>query len=158
MEDSKEIKQPDAKIEGIGQQLRYPLDFVTQEIIKKAAQAWPIGAIFISVSPNNPAELLGYGTWEAFGAGRTLVGLDSGQSEFNTVEETGGAKTHTLTESEMPAHTHGGVNEYNISTGTLGLNNSNYVIADGVTDSTGGGAAHNNLQPYVVVYFFKRIA
>jgi microcystin-dependent protein len=49
---------------------------------------------------------LGFGTWAAFGAGRVLVGLDAGDVDFDTVEETGGAKTHTLTVDEMPSHTH----------------------------------------------------
>ncbi len=67
---------------------------------------WPVGSIFISVVDTNPATLLGFGTWSAFGSGRTLVGLDAGQSEFDVLEETGGAKTHTLTSGEMPSHTH----------------------------------------------------
>lgn len=66
---------------------------------------YPVGSIFITTVSANPGTYLG-GTWEAFGAGRTLVGLDSGQTEFDTVEETGGAKTHTLQTTEMPAHTH----------------------------------------------------
>jgi len=57
------------------------------------AAAWPIGSVFISVVSTNPATLLGFGTWSAFATGRTLVGLDGGQTEFDTVEETGGAKT-----------------------------------------------------------------
>lgn len=68
--------------------------------------AWPVGSIFISAVDTNPADLLGGGTWEAFGSGRVLVGQDVGQSEFDTLGETGGAKTHTLTTSEMPSHTH----------------------------------------------------
>lgn len=59
------------------------------------AAAWPVGSVFISVVATNPATLLGTGTWTAFAAGRMLVGLDAGQTEFDTVEETGGAKTHT---------------------------------------------------------------
>lgn len=70
------------------------------------SSVWPVGSVFISVVSTNPGTLLGFGTWSAFGAGRVLVGLDSGQTEFDTVEETGGAKTHTLTSAEMPAHTH----------------------------------------------------
>ena len=58
-------------------------------------QAWPVGSVFIAVVSTNPATLLGYGTWAAFATGRTLVGIDAGQTEFDTVEETGGAKTHT---------------------------------------------------------------
>jgi len=55
--------------------------------------AWPIGSIFISVSPTNPATLLGFGTWTAFAVGRVLVGLKAADADFDTVEETGGAKT-----------------------------------------------------------------
>ena len=59
--------------------------------------AWPIGSVFISVVATSPATLLGGGTWSAIGAGRVLVGLDSGDANFDTVEETGGAKTVTST-------------------------------------------------------------
>lgn len=69
-------------------------------------EAFPVGAVFISISSTNPGTSLGYGTWVAFGAGRVLVGLDAAQTEFDVVEETGGAKTHTLTTAEMPAHGH----------------------------------------------------
>src|SRR3990167_4928131 len=69
-------------------------------------EAWPVGVVFISVLSTNPATLLGFGTWAAFGAGRVLVGLNSGDTDFDVAEETGGAKTHTLTSAEMPAHTH----------------------------------------------------
>ena len=48
--------------------------------------SWPIGSVFISVVSTSPATLLGGGTWVAFGAGRVLVGLDAGQTEFDTVE------------------------------------------------------------------------
>lgn len=159
------------------------------------SEAWPVGSVFVSVVSTNPNTLLGYGTWSAFGAGRTLVGLDSGQTEFDTVEETGGAKTHTLTSAEMPSHTHtqdahnhgvtdaghthltqryptatGGSSGFTIDTsmsGTLADNTLPTKIATtGVTvdnatatnQNTGGDGAHNNLQPYIVVYFWKRTA
>ena len=66
---------------------------------------YPVGSIYMSVVSTSPATLFGMGTWSAL-AGRFLVGLDSGQTEFDAAEETGGEKTHTLTSSEMPAHTH----------------------------------------------------
>jgi hypothetical protein len=70
--------------------------------------AWPIGSVFISVVSTNPATLLGLGTWSAIGAGRVLVGLDSGDTDFDTVEETGGAKTVASAGSNATeaAHTH----------------------------------------------------
>lgn len=46
------------------------------------------------------------GTWVAWGAGRVPVGVDTAQTEFNTVEKTGGEKTHTLATNEMPRHNH----------------------------------------------------
>ena len=66
----------------------------------------PVGSLEINTSGINPSEYLG-GEWESFGSGRTLVGVDSSDSDFDTVEETGGEKTHTLTTNEIPAHTHG---------------------------------------------------
>lgn len=57
------------------------------------SDAWPVGSVFISVVDTNPATLLGFGTWAAFAAGRVLVGLDASDAAFDTLEETGGAKT-----------------------------------------------------------------
>lgn len=77
--------------------------------IALAERCWPIGSIFLSVVATNPVEQLGFGTWVAIGAGRCLVGVDTNDSDFNTVEETGGAKTVTLTgaQSGVAAHSHG---------------------------------------------------
>lgn len=75
------------------------------------SEAFPVGSVFLAVVATNPATLLGYGTWAAFGAGRMLVGLDAGQTEFDTVEETGGAKTHGHTSTQPADHgalTHAG--------------------------------------------------
>jgi hypothetical protein len=85
-------------------------------------EAFPVGSVFIGVVSTNPGTLLGYGTWSAIAAGKVLVGLDSGDTDFDTVEETGGAKTkaisahagaavadhasHTHTYTEVPNHVH----------------------------------------------------
>ena len=127
------------------------------------SDVYPVGSIYINAAVStNPATLLGFGTWTAFGAGRVMVGIDGTQSEFDTLEETGGAKTHTLTTSELPAHNH------NQPAGISPAPNANDVDITGgngrtidnniVTDNTGGGQAHNNLQPYIVVYMWKRTA
>jgi hypothetical protein len=141
--------------------------------------AFPVGSIFIAAVNTNPATLLGYGTWAAFGAGRVLVGFDAAQTEFDAAEKTGGAKTHTLQVTEIPAHTHvqnahthdflprsgttGSVSS--IVTGTLdtssaigGANQPHVQPATAVNQNAGGGAAHNNLAPFVTVFFWKRTA
>lgn len=66
---------------------------------------YPIGAIYTTVNPANPSTLFG-GTWAAWGSGRVPVGVNTGDSSFNTVEKTGGSKTVTLAEANLPAHTH----------------------------------------------------
>jgi hypothetical protein len=129
--------------------------------------AYPVGSVYTSVVATNPNSLLGVGTWVAFGAGRVLVGINASDSDFNTVEEVGGAKTdsHTLTLNEIPSHVHG-------YTGIQGNGNpdgsSDSVAAGQPTsyprqtelDYEGGGAAHSHdiVQPYIVVYFWKRTA
>ncbi|MHB0978399.1 MAG: phage baseplate protein [Minisyncoccota bacterium] len=148
----------------------------TEKAITPAAltKAWPIGSVFIAVVSTNPNTLLGYGTWVAFGTGRTLVGIDVGQAEFDVVEETGGAKTHVLTTAELASHSHveRGFDEDGNAVRNLGANTSagerlNFnssvttaVLQKGSADlstaAEGGGAAHNNLQPYIVVYMWKR--
>lgn len=154
----------------------------------------PIGSLEINTSGINPSEYLG-GGWESFGSGRTLVGVDSSDSDFDTAEETGGEKTHTLTINEIPAHTHGSkslvgtwanwgegsgmvsssANGYKVtgivsavgdnnqygwgtSTGRDQDNTSLKIDATHEHNSVGGSQAHNNLQPYITVYFWKRIS
>lgn len=147
----------------------------TNSIDYKIANMWntiyPIGCIYQSVVSTNPGTLFG-GTWSALGAGRVLVGIDAGQTEFDAVEETGGSKTHTITEAELASHTH--IQNAHAHTGVV---NASYHIDSGLDGSwayagaststssetatnqnTGGGTAHNNLQPYIVCYRWKRQA
>lgn len=118
---------------------------------------YPIGAIYISTVATNPNTLFGFGTWATFGAGKALVSLDSGDSDFDVSEETGGAKTHTLTSSEMPSHTHSVTIFSQAGTQAAGGDKAR-APSSGATGSTGSGSAHNNVQPYIVVYMFKRTA
>lgn len=100
--------------------------------------------------------------------GRVAVGRDSSQTEFDTLGETGGAKTHTLTVSEMPSHTHqisvgtsADWNDYFAgSTNTYGINPTYSGTAySSPLSNVGGDGAHNNLQPYVVLnYIIKTSA
>jgi microcystin-dependent protein len=68
---------------------------------------YPIGHILINAEkPENPGTYLNFGTWAAYGPGRVLVCVDGSQAEFNAVQKTGGAKTHTLTTAEIASHNH----------------------------------------------------
>lgn len=128
--------------------------------------AYPVGSIYMNASvATNPGTLLGFGTWTAFGAGKVPVGIDSGDTDFDTAEETGGAKTHTLTEAEMPPHNHTiDMDTASYSSGTgesanFGQGAPSHNNYDGsIIGNTGDGEAHNNLQPYIVVYMWKRTA
>ena len=124
-------------------------------------EAHPVGSVYISVLSTSPATLFG-GTWTAIASGRVLVGRDAGDADFNTAEETGGAKTHTLTTAEMPSHSHSYLvaNSRNNTSGDVSTGTVDRWTNDtsGNTGSAGGGGAHNNVQPYFVVYMWKRTA
>jgi hypothetical protein len=148
--------------------------FVTSAL----SAAYPIGSIYINASSSsNPNVLLGFGTWEAFGAGRVLVGLNASDALFDTLEETGGSKdsivvshTHTATSTVTdPGHNHtvsvGGSN----AGGFLLIGNpasdtrSTSTAVTGITvattnASTGSSGTNANLPPYITVRMWKRTA
>lgn len=150
---------------------------------------YPVGSILMTANNNNPGNYIG-GSWTAWGSGRVPVGVDSGQTEFNAAEKTGGEKSHTLTLSETPSHDHKGQSvlskggytlpkegdssvmgvsigntyryvEYRYETLNTGKGTpsnlvSNYINAEYGVPSNGGNGAHNNLQPYITCYMWKR--
>ena len=134
---------------------RIPAANLTDNTSSVISTAYPVGSIYLSTVSTNPATLLGIGTWVAFGAGRMLLGNGGGY----TAGATGGAATHTLTINEMPAHTHSGVPQvgsvykFQVTEGEV-----NRTADTKSTASTGGGAAHNNMPPYIVVYMWNRTA
>lgn len=120
-----------------------------------ASGAWPIGSVFISVVSTNPATLLGFGTWSAFGAGRVLVGLDSGDTNFDVAEETGGAKTvassaQTFAGNALGTHQHAaitaGTPDGTVAAPTFTGNASTVVVNHLHTLATGTGATGNFSQ------------
>lgn len=118
-----------------------------------------VGDIIFSTSDENPSTIYG-GTWVAWGKGQVPVGVDTSDSDFNTVEKTGGEKEHTLTVDEMPSHKHDFGQQF-ATTSNLSGSYGYYMIAGTQTDvikNTGGNQPHNNLQPYITCYMWKRIA
>lgn len=213
----------------------------TSSINNMLNNVYPVGSIYMSVNNTNPSTIFG-GTWVAWGAGKVPVGVNANETEFNSVEKTGGAKTHTLTTQQIPSHAHtfhgnahshslnnhthsipklygnadfvdlkgkvwnmavqssstglsangicnligeegrvgyaektkdGGLNyedtveintshnhtvSTNSSTTGQASGNTGNATQTGYNDNTGGGQAHNNLQPYITCYMWKRTA
>lgn len=124
---------------------------------------YPIGSIYMSVSNTNPSELFG-GTWIAWGSGRVPVGIKTSDSNFNSVEKTGGETTHKLTINEMPSHNHAQQVWNRLAYGSGSQRSAAYweeansLVNLPAMSYTGGNAAHNNLQPYITCYMWKRTA
>lgn len=132
--------------------------------VKLLDLTYPVGSIYMSVNNTNPSSLFG-GTWVEFSKGKTLVGVDASQTEFNTVEKTGGEKTHKLIIDEMPIHTPkwNGYSAGNLYAGSgssvtyalFGSDTWRGSTSNGI-QPVGGDKAHNNLQPYITCYMWKR--
>ena len=140
---------------------------------------FPIGSLYCNFTVGtNPGTLLGFGTWVAAGVGRMLIGAgtgtdDNGTSVGFTAGTSAGRYTVTLSVGSIPSHGH----PYRTTTGTGGDGSGGIVLDSGGTQTnqvafagtptnsvaqqiggTGGGAAHDNMPPYVVVYYWRRTA
>jgi hypothetical protein len=148
------------------------------------ALLYPVGSIYTNAtSSTNPATLLGFGTWTAFGAGRVPVGFDSSNALFDSAEEVGGSAdaitvshTHTATVTD-PGHRHtyngqdqvgtaggggyslsrtstgAGTNLTGLAPGSINTNTTGVTVAN---DTAGSSGTNANYQPYITVYMWKR--
>lgn len=126
-----------------------------------AGAIYPVGSIYMSVSPANPSTYFG-GTWVAWGSGRVPVGINTADSNFSTVEKIGGASTVALTTAQMPSHSHakgtlaadsGGSHGHNLNLtkaawGVDGASNKVVVDSTGYTamtnKATASGGSHGH--------------
>ncbi len=135
---------------------------INSKILADNKKKYPIGKIIMSTSSANPNTYIGFGTWVLWGSGRVPVGVNTSDTSFNTVEKTGGEKSHKLTINEIPAHTHKVKGKTAVSGGEYTQTPIDYTRPDGdkelVTSSVGGNQAHNILQPYITCYMWKRTA
>ena len=156
--------------------------FATTAFVQSAlVGAYPVGSIYMNATvATNPATLLGFGTWTAFGAGKVPVGIDTGDTDFDTIGETGGTKdaiipTHNHTAVSSSSSTDSG-HSHSISRGfgASGSGGDALLSGGGVQSGTstanittnttttvanaGESATGKNLQPYIVVYMWKRTA
>lgn len=113
---------------------------------------YPIGSVYISVVSTNPGTLLGIGTWVATAVGKAVTGIDAGQTEFDTVEETGGAKTFDN------SHNHGGATGGVSFGGGGSLTSGALDTAHTHSISSAGSSTQSILSPYQVFYIWKRTA
>lgn len=145
-------------------------------------KVYPVGSIYMSIVSTNPSELFGFGTWEAMPAGRVL--LAQGIASWGTYNagSMGGEASHILSVGEMPIHNHsawtdaqgnhahtylyslgGNVNAAalfgSINKGSYQSTstNGNHGHSVGIGNA-GSSQAHNNMQPYIAVYMWKRTA
>lgn len=147
----------------------------TTAFVQSVAQVlFPVGAIYTATVSTNPATLLGFGTWTAFGAGRTIIGNGGGF----TAGSTGGSAdaivvshTHTATSTVTdPTHSHSytqpspGTYVQNINgtgqgavAGTTGSSSTGISVATSIS-TTGSSGTNANLPPYIVVYMWQRTA
>jgi hypothetical protein len=146
---------------------------------------YPVGSIYVNAGVNtNPATLLGFGTWVAFGAGRVMVGLNGSDTLFDALEETGGSKdaiavshTHTFSETTSSAgeHSHsvvsfggsdGSNNVVQVQgavpagpfSGPIAAAGAHTHSVSGTTASSGSSGTNANIQPYITVAMWKRTA
>lgn len=156
---------------------------VAAAVSNLSASIYPVGSIYINAGvTTNPATLLGFGTWTAFGAGRVMVGLNAGDSAFDTLQETGGSKdaivvshSHGATSSVSdPGHNHTFNNGANLNSGVnnggvagtitpVGNFNTTNNASTGISVSTsigttGSSGTNANLQPYITVCMWLRTA
>lgn len=129
---------------------------------------YPVGSIYISTASTNPGTLFG-GTWEAFAPGRVLIGAGQGNdgttSMSFTASSSGGKYKETLTIDQIPSHSHEQVVVADTHNNTGLRSDYNNDVQNGGsfpqginTNTTGGGQSHNNIQPYIVCYIWRRTA
>jgi hypothetical protein len=139
----------------------------TEFVQTALAAGYPIGSLYFNAAVGtNPVTLLGFGTWQALGQGRMLIGVGSGtdsrgETRSFPLGSASGEYGHVMTVNEMPPHTHtspqGAVGgpPGDLSSGD---DATSAVMSNPESSSTGGGEAHNNLPPYLAVHIWQRIA
>lgn len=139
------------------------------------AAVYPVGCIYAETTGVNPNITFGFGAWVAFGKGQVLIGAGTSDQVF-AAGATGGESNHALITAELATHTHiqnshtHGANERYLSpdsntgaptpTGPATFDYKTFTTGatTATNQNTGSGTAHNNLPPYIVIYYWNRTA
>lgn len=140
-------------------------NLINTAITAYAQKEHPIGDVLITYNNVNPGTRLGFGTWVLFAQGKTLIGVDTTDNDFKTPGKTGGEKAHKLTVDELPKHQPSVNLKYETANAAAGTD-INWALCeprwgsnpDFKTAPIGNDQPHNNLPPYICVYFWRRTA
>lgn len=144
-----------------------PKDIVTHEQLALAIQVFKVGAVYTTTTNEDPSITFGYGTWERFARGKALVGFTDEVSNIlpEWVKVAGsefGDYNHKLTIDELARHNHPIQDGGNPDAGRGGQIETGttvpYLEGSQSVGYTGGDKPHNNVQPSIVVYFWKRLS
>lgn len=151
-------------------------DYVSDFVKKMYLLMHPVGSIVIETTGVNPQTVYG-GSWVSWGSGKVPVGVDASDTDFGESEKTGGEKTHTLEKKEVP-NAKGNITFHGAGSGGTAVQGTSGICSNGTSvngysyqKQTGawsvgrvdfnlgfGGGAHNNLQPYITCFMWKRIS
>lgn len=128
---------------------------------KLLSEAFPVNKVEVFFDAEDHSDFLGF-QWERVSQGRIPIGLDDSDTDFNTIGKTSGEKEVTLSINHIPPHNHTvRANIQNASGNDVLVIKNNAYYSSAVemnTSATGGGQAHNNMPPYIVMAFWKRVA
>ena len=165
-----------------GGSLQTEIELLKQQMSNLVDKMYPVGSIYMTTTYSEASQVhdaIG-GEWEKYAQGRTIIGDGTGTDSNGLVQtfangSTGGEYTHKLTVAEMPSHSHDiYANSY---AGNLKIvmqndnspdGSSSYGVQDSLHDNNrtawalyaaaaGGSGAHNNVEPYIVTYIYKRV-
>lgn len=132
---------------------------INNAILESKKALYPVGSLYFNITKGtNPSELLGFGTWERIAVGRTLIGVDTKDTDFNVAGKTGGNKTQTLSVAQLPQSVYIDANTKDGTTnkwvreeqGSNWCNRVNWATNNAPQESV------SIVQPYITVYIWER--
>ena len=162
--------------------LQTEIDLLKQQMSNLVDKMYPVGSIYMTTTYSEASQVhdaIG-GEWEKYAQGRTIIGDGTGTDSNGLVQtfangSTGGEYTHKLTVAEMPSHSHDIYANSYAGNLKIVMQNDNspdgpnsYGVQDSLHDNNrtawalyaaaaGGSGAHNNVEPYIVTYIYKRV-